>query len=327
MNQRLREVLNETGRMVLDGSMGTALEERGADLSTPLWTAKCLIDRPDLVEDVHLAYFRAGADCGITDSYQASIPGLLQSGYTAAEAEKVLAESVRVFKRARERWWQEEGRQKGRAYPLCLASVGPYGAYLADGSEYRGRYGISKEALADFHRGRIEILLREEPDLLLFETQPSLREVLIETDIAERAEADYWVSFSCLDSRHLCDGTPIREAAAALAEDHPHLSMIGVNCTAPQFILPLMREIRRAIDLPIAVYPNSGKVYDPIHKRWSGNGSPKAFYPAALSWYRAGAAAVGGCCTTTEAHIREAARARQDYLAEQASSNTKGALT
>ena len=152
MDERLGAVLEQMGRIVIDGSMGTALKEQGLRLDTRLWTAQCLIDRPELVETVHRNYFRAGADCGITDSYQASIPGLLESGYKRTQAEEIIARSVRVLKRARETWWQEEGRLQNRAFPLCLASVGPYGAYLADGSEYRGRYGVSQEALRTFLR-------------------------------------------------------------------------------------------------------------------------------------------------------------------------------
>ncbi|MDD6690469.1 MAG: homocysteine S-methyltransferase [Lachnospiraceae bacterium] len=316
MDERLGAVLEQMGRIVIDGSMGTALKEQGLRLDTRLWTAQCLIDRPELVETVHRNYFRAGADCGITDSYQASIPGLLESGYKRTQAEEIIARSVRVLKRARETWWQEEGRLQNRAFPLCLASVGPYGAYLADGSEYRGRYGVSQEALRTFHRRRIEILLSESPDLLLFETQPSLEEVLVETGIAEELGADYWVSFSCLDGAHLCDGTKIKTAAKALSKDHPHLVMIGVNCTAPKFIVPLIKALRAVTDLPAAAYPNSGAVYDPKTKTWTGDGSPEAFYGYALSFFEAGAMAVGGCCTTDERHIRQVTRARADYLRE-----------
>lgn len=314
MNERLNAVLEQMGRMVIDGSMGTALKALGADLDTRLWTAQCLIDRPELVETVHRDYFRAGADCGITDSYQASIPGLVESGYREAEAEEIIARSVRVLKEARASWWEEEGRFQNRAFPLCLASVGPYGAYLADGSEYRGRYRVSGEVLQRFHRRRMEILLSESPDLLLFETQPSLREVLVETALAEELGADYWVSFSCLDGSHLCDGTGIQTAAEALAQDHPHLVMLGVNCTAPKFIVPLIQALRGVTDLPIAVYPNSGAVYDPGTRAWIGDGSAAAFYGYARSFFAAGAMAVGGCCTTDAAHIRQVVRARADFL-------------
>lgn len=314
MNAKLENILKQEKRMVIDGSMGTALEDLGADLTNALWTASVLTKQPELIAKVHENYFKAGADCGITASYQATIPGLTAAGYTEAEAEGLIAKAVRIFNDARDAWWQAEGEAAGRAYPLCLASVGPYGAYLADGSEYKGHYGLTKDALRDFHRRRVELLAAEAPDLILFETVPSLTEALVEAEIAEDMGLDYWVSFSCKDDAHICEGDPIRDAAAAFAEGHPHLQMIGVNCTKPQYITGLIGEIKTACDLPIAVYPNSGEEYDAVTKTWHGVESDLTFYDHALSYYQAGAAAVGGCCTTVADHIRQVVQARADYL-------------
>ena len=143
-------ILGNNRIMIIDGSMSTALERLGADLNDELWTAKVLKDQPELVKRVHMDYFRAGADCGITASYQATIPGLMKKGLSEKEAEDVITNAVRVFREARDEWWEQEGKNSGRQYPLCLASVGPYGAYLADGSEYRGKYKISDDELRDF---------------------------------------------------------------------------------------------------------------------------------------------------------------------------------
>ena len=156
MRISLEETLEKTNIMVIDGSMSTALEALGCDLNDSLWTAKILAEQPDLVRQVHLGYFRAGADCGITASYQATIPGLTARGYSRQEAEDCIARSVELFREARESWWAQEGRDSGRARPLCLGAVGPYGAYLADGSEYRGNYGVSDDVLRDFHRRRMD---------------------------------------------------------------------------------------------------------------------------------------------------------------------------
>ena len=150
--------------------------------------------------------------------------------------------------------------------------------------------------------------------MILFETVPSLTEALVEAEIAEDMGLDYWVSFSCKDDAHICEGDPIRDAAAAFAEGHPHLQMIGVNCTKPQYITGLIGEIKTACDLPIAVYPNSGEEYDAVTKTWHGVESDLTFYDHALSYYQAGAAAVGGCCTTVADHIRQVVQARADYL-------------
>ena len=313
MKASLEQVLEKEGVMVIDGSMSTALENMGADLNNSLWTAHCLAAQPELVRQVHINYFRAGADCGITCSYQASIPGLMNVGYTRSEAEDLIRKSVKLFLEAREQWWAEEGDAAGREYPLCLAGVGPYGAYLADGSELTGAYTVSDQTLYDFHARRLELLLEAGADLLLIETQPTLREAKIAAKIAEELDVDYMVCFSCRDRTHISNGDPMSACAAEFASGYPHLRMIGVNCTKPEFIVSLIGEIKKETDLPIAVYPNSGKVYDPVTKTWSGGG-PMDFERYALSYMTAGALAVGGCCTCVEEHIEQVVRARETFL-------------
>ncbi len=314
MRVRLQETMEQAKILVIDGSMSAALEALGCNLNDTLWTAKALLEQPQLVQQVHLDYFRAGADCAITDSYQASIPGLTARGYSQKEAEDAIARSVELVLKAREDWWHQEGQNSGRPLPLCLGSVGPYGAYLADGSEYRGNYGVSDDVLRDFHRRRMEILWEAGADLLLIETQPSLREALIEAEIAEELGADYWVSFSCRDGSHIHEGDPVAACAAALSQGPPHLQMVGVNCVPPQFVEPLIGQLRSGCQLPIAVYPNSGEVYDPSTKTWHGSRDGITFGDYAHRWMRAGAQAVGGCCRTVASHIREVARAREVFL-------------
>ena len=193
MKSTLKQILDREGILVLDGSMGTALENLGADLNNKLWTARVLADRPELVKEVHIQYFRAGADAGITCSYQASLPGLMETGYSREQAEALITRAVQVFLDARQEWWDAEGKQAGRSWPLCLASAGPYGAYLADGSEYKGHYGVSADTLRDFHRRRAELLWQAGADVLLFETEPSLMEAEVEAQIAEELGAPYWI--------------------------------------------------------------------------------------------------------------------------------------
>ncbi|SFP04132.1 homocysteine S-methyltransferase [Oscillibacter sp. PC13] len=313
MRAALADALRETGILVIDGSMSTALEAMGCNLNDRLWSAKALVETPDLVRRVHMDYFRAGADCGITDSYQATIPGLLAKGYSEKEAEALITRSVELFIDARDTWWNAEGLGSGRVWPLCLGAVGPYGAYLADGSEYRGNYGVSDDDLKDFHLRRMELLWNAGADLLLIETQPSLHEALLEAEIAESLGADYWISFSCRDGSHIHEGDLIRDCAKTLAVGHPHLKMIGVNCTPPQFVEHLILELKMGCDLPVAVYPNSGEEYDPATKTWHGNRDGITFGDYARRWMRAGASAVGGCCRTVDNHIREVAKARTIY--------------
>ena len=315
----IQDVLEKNGIMVIDGSMSTALEALGANTKNSLWTAAALAEQPELVKQVHLDYFRAGADCGITCSYQATIPGLTEYGYSVEEAEKIIADSVRLFLEARDEWWEKEGREAGRVYPLCLAGIGPYGAYLADGSEFIGNYGISDQALYDFHRRRMEILADAGADMFLIETQPSLNEALIAAGIAEELGLDYWVSFSCRDGLRIHEGDLIRDCAAAFSEGHPGLKMIGVNCTKPEYIVSLIHELRNATDLPVAVYPNSGLIYDAVTKTWTEPEEKLDFGAFALEYMKAGASAVGGCCTTDASHIREVTEVRDKYVASGAS--------
>ena len=315
-------ILENNRIMVIDGSMSTPLERMGADLNSELWTAGILRDQPELIKKVHMDYFKAGADCGITASYQATIPGLIKKGLTEAEAEDIIASSVMIFREARDEWWETEGRASGREYPLCLGSIGPYGAFLADGSEYRGNYGISDDELRGFHRRRMEVLRDAGADMFLIETIPSRREARIASDLAEELSLDYWVSYSCISGTRICEGDLIRSCVSELAEGHPHLRMIGVNCTDPKFIVPLIGEIKAGLeeagrDLPTGVYPNSGEKYDPKTKTWTRAGEGLAFGAYAYEYMKAGAAAVGGCCTTVASHIRQVAEARDRFLREQ----------
>ena len=310
----LKDLFDKKRLLVVDGSMSTALEGLGCRLNDRLWTARVLAERPELVKEVHLQYLRAGADLHITASYQATIPGLTENGYTNEEAEEIIRRSVRMFREAREEWWQQEGKESGRPYPICGGAIGPYGAYLADGSEYRGGYDISDEDLDTFHRRRMELLWEEGADLLLIETQPTFREALVCAKAAEDLGAPYWISFSCKDGKHICEGDRIRDCAKVLSQGHPGLCMIGVNCTAPMFIESLIREIRSGTDLPIAVYPNSGETYDPVTKTWHGKEGQRPFGDCARDYYLAGASAAGGCCTTVESHIRQVNAVREELL-------------
>ena len=312
MRHTFSELLHETGIVVIDGAMSTQLEKYGCSMNDRLWTARVLADQPELVKQVHKDYFLAGADCGITCSYQATIPGLMRAGYTREQAEEIITRSVRIFLEARDEWWNETGKKEGRAYPLCLAGSGPYGDYLADGSEYTGDYHLSYSEMREFHERRVELLWNAGADLLLFETQPSLEEVLVEADIAEDLQADYWVSFSCRDEEHINCGIPIGECAKILSDHqkYPHLRVLGVNCTKPQYVESLLIKLKENTDLPVAVYPNSGEEYDPSTKTWHGSNGMRPFAEYCQDYIDCGADAVGGCCTTVDTHIRDVAHRR-----------------
>ncbi|RAR62847.1 MULTISPECIES: homocysteine S-methyltransferase [Halomonadaceae] len=300
--------------LIVDGALATELQTRGHDLSGDLWSARLLRDDPAAIRDVHAAYFSAGADIAITASYQATVEGFQRLGLDAASAEALIQRSVALAQEARDAHWATHASDD-IPYPLVAASVGPYGAYLADGSEYRGYYGIDRAALADFHRPRLATLLAARPDLLAIETLPSLDEALALADlVAERPGTQAWITFSARDAQHISDGTPIAECARAL-RDRPGICAIGINCTALEHIESLIGEIRAECTLPIIVYPNSGEHYDGVTKRWhagcASDEAPVDLAAGAPRWLAAGATAIGGCCRTGPDDVRALAEQRR----------------
>ncbi|MCB1778372.1 MAG: homocysteine S-methyltransferase, partial [Candidatus Competibacteraceae bacterium] len=261
---------------------------------------------------VHLDYFQAVADCVITASYQATLEGFMRRGLTHEAALELMQRSVRLAVEARDAFWGDGTRWMSRPRPLVAASVGPYGAFLADGSEYRGEYGLSEHALMDFHRPRLAALLEAGPDLLACETLPCFMEArALARLLAEFPEACAWFSFSARDGAHTCHGERLADCAAWL-DQMPQAVAIGVNCTAPRHIPTLIAAIRAASAKPIVVYPNSGETYDAARHDWSGPATDATFAAAARDWYAGGARLIGGCCRTTPEYIREiAAWARQ----------------
>ena len=193
-------------------------------------------------------------------------------------------------------------KRAGRPQPLAAASVGPYGAYLADGSEYRGDYRASRAELSDFHAERLDILVAAEPDILACETLPLLDEALaILADLHLYPDMGAWISFSCKDEAHTCGGDAIADCARLLDKER-QVTVIGVNCTAPQYVADLIRNIRAHTTKPVVVYPNTGETYDAVTKTW--HGSPTPYRDFVRQWYEAGARLIGGCCRTTPDDIR-----------------------
>jgi homocysteine S-methyltransferase len=291
--------------MVLDGALATQLESRGADLRDSLWSARCLIERPDLIREVHLDYFRAGADVATTATYQATFEGFARRGIERQEAARHMRDAVALAIGARDEFWATAANRAGRLRPLVAASIGPYGAMLADGSEYRGHYALDDIALADFHRPRLQVLADAGADLLACETIPCLREArVLSSLLREFPDTPAWISFSCKDGEHNCEGENIGACAAEL-HDHPQIVAVGVNCTAPQHITSLLRTMRKATDKPLAIYPNSGESYDAAAKQWSGDPGTIQIGKQARDWYAEGARLIGGCCRTSPRDIHD----------------------
>jgi len=291
------------GIRVLDGGMASELEYQGANIDGPLWSAHVLEDAPEKVVAVHRAYIEAGADCIETASYQVSRIGYAEFGLAPERADAALLKAV------------ELARAAAAEFPdrrvVVAASLGPYGAALHNGAEYHGNYDCSFAELVAFHRERIRVLAGasdyQSPDLLAFETLPSLEEArAIGEALAPWPEVTAWFSFTCRDAQHVAHGELLSDCAAVVAR-FPQTVAIGVNCTQPALIPALIAELRKATDNPVVVYPNSGEGWDATARHWTGSSDAEEFGAMAKEWFAAAAQIVGGCCRTRPAHIREVA--------------------
>ncbi|CAL5425213.1 unnamed protein product [Camellia sinensis] len=349
------DLLRQSGSVaIIDGGLATELERHGADLNDPLWSAKCLLTSPHLIRrNVHLDYLEAGADIIITASYQATIQGFEAKGFSQEESEAMLKRCVEIAREARDIYYEncrelsndsaDDGRVLKHRSILVAASVGSYGAYLADGSEYRknGDYGnaMDLEFLKDFHRRRVQILADAGADLIAFETVPNKLEAQI-CGLSNRAstadkmglgldcayarlleEEDIkipaWFSFNSKDGVHVVSGDSLLECAA-IAEACKKVVAVGINCTPPRFIHDLILTVKKGTTKPILIYPNSGESYDADKKEWVMQGnhatrqtiiqntgvSDDDFVSCVNTWCDVGASLVGGCCRTTPNTIR-----------------------
>jgi homocysteine S-methyltransferase len=299
----IASILAHYPALVIDGALATELERRGCDLKDDLWSAKILFEQPEIIRQVHLDYFKAGADCAITASYQATIEGFTKRGLTESEAIALIQKSVKLANQARDEFWADESNRANRSKPFVAASVGPYGAFLADGSEYRGNYGLSEKELMDFHRPRMKALIEAGADMLACETIPCLIEAqAIAKLLKEFPNITAWISFTARDEKHISEGQVFADCVRQL-EDHPQIAAIGINCTSPKYIPSLIREAKNETEKPILVYPNSGETYDAAKNDWNGDPVFYSFGEQAREWYNAGARLIGGCCRTTPEDI------------------------
>ena len=304
----LAPLLARHGAVVLDGGLATQLEAQGNSLADPLWSARLLLENPGEIVRAHLAFYRAGAAIATTASYQATFEGFAARGIDHAAAIGLLQRSVALASEARAAWRAQRAPDDvGRLF--VAASIGPYGAFLANGAEFTGRYGRSVAELRAFHRERLEVLVATEADLLACETIPEIEEGLALVELLETTPgARGWLSFSCANGARLRSGAAVEEAFA-LAERSSRVLAVGVNCTAPEHVDELLARARSATSKPLIVYPNSGEGWDAVTRRWIGAGGPTVDGTAARRWIEAGATIVGGCCRVSPGQIEAVAGA------------------
>jgi len=301
-------ILQKQKVLIIDGAFGTELERKGYDINDSLWSAKFLMEKPEAIGEVHKDYLEAGSDCVTTASYQATYEGFMKRGMSEAEAKALIQSSVKIAQKVRDDFWKDPKNHTKRQKPLVAASVGPYGAYLADGSEFTGNYGLSVEELMNFHRKRLATLIEAKPDLLACETIPCLMEVRALCALLKAyPDMSAWVSFSAKDGTHINSGESVRKCAEFL-ETQKQIIAIGINCTAPEYIESLIDEIKAVYSKPIIVYPNGGSTYNALTKTWDGISKSTSYGKMAYGWFQKGAQIMGGCCQTTPEDIAQIAK-------------------
>jgi len=299
------KTLLQKGIVISDGAMATELEKRGVATDSALWSATAMQSQPAAITAVHQSYFAAGAQIATTNTYQANVPAFVQAGIPAMQARQLIQKAVTLANQARD----DYAAQHAGFHGVVAGSIGPYGAYLADGSEYTGKYHLDEVAYQAFHRERLQLITQVGVDVLALETMPNFEEVqaLVHLVTAEFPDQPYWVSFSIENPTTLCDGTSLATAARWVAQQ-PNVVAVGVNCTRLENIEPALKTLRAAVDIPLIVYPNSGDEYDPITKTWQPNADSQPYGSFVPSWMAAGANVIGGCCRTTPADIAAAAK-------------------
>ena len=272
----------------LDGGLSTALENNGNKLTTSLWTGELILTKPSEITKAHLDFINAGSEIIITSSYQLSYLGCGKRGWSQAQTDDALRASTHLAKDA--------VTASGRDVKVA-ASVGPYGAALADGSEYKGNYGVTKSFLKDFHARRLEVLIATSPDLCALETMPDTVEVEVLLELLSDCPIPFWVSYSCKAGNQTNAGQSFAQAV----EIAKSAMAVGVNCTPPELITELLRSTKS--DKPFVVYPNSGRVWDAVKKEWTGSEGVGFDEKLVSEWRAAGAQYIGGCCGIGAAEI------------------------
>ena len=305
------ELLADRGSMVVDGALATELEARGHDLNHPLWSAKLVKEDPDSIRKVHTDYYLAGADIAITASYQASTQGFQHHlGIGNGEATQLMRRSVELAQQARDEAYQGDINPDRKL--LIAGSVGSYGAYLADGSEYRGDYTNTKAEFQSFHRPRIQALCEAGVDILAIETMPKLEEIeaVLQSLREEFPGAICWLSYTLQDPRHMSDGTPIETLLKVVNQHRDQVVAVGMNCVPTSIVLEALQHMTLYTKIPLLCYPNSGESWDAETKTWTGVRSEGSDLEQEIhGWQTAGARLIGGCCRTGPEYIKLVANA------------------
>ncbi len=286
------------GPTVLDGAMATELEAAGVPMHESLWSAAAIASAPERISAVHTAYLDAGARVIETNTYQATTLGLTDAGAQPGQARGLIRDAAELATLAVEEWTDENPGRRA----LVAGSIGPFGAYLSDGSEYTGAYELTDTEYRAFHVERLNALDEMGVDVLAVETMPKLSEArAVAGLIADETSRPAWVSFQVrreADSVVLAAGTAVAEAAR-WAQSADVVAAVGVNCVEPGLVCPALREIAAHTDKPLVCYPNSGEAWDARGRRWLPDDAGVDWDRLVPQWLGLGARLIGGCCRTS----------------------------
>ncbi|MFM8946318.1 MAG: homocysteine S-methyltransferase [Actinomycetota bacterium] len=291
-----------SGFTLIDGGLSTAIEDLGGDVSGHLWTAGLAVTDPDLLERAHRSFVEAGAEVIATASYQCDARAFEASGLAPSDARRVLASMTTIARRA-----------ASGSTALVAASVGPFGASLADGSEYTGRYGVEWSVVERYHREKLEVLVDSGADLVAVETIPLVDEARLIADVlTELGAPRAWFSFGCATESSTYGGDDLTRAVAAVA-DYPSLVAVGINCVAPTVVAGALANIECAAPgRELIAYPNHGRAWDATARAWTGDESAFTLDGSVDEWVTAGARYIGGCCGVGPTGIARLAARRKD---------------
>lgn len=293
------DLLNQGKTLVLDGALATELERRGLELHPRLWSADCLRTAPDLIQTIHEDYIQAGANIITTATYQASVAGFQEDGRSLEEALDLMNMADDLACAAR-----TAAQEAGASQPLFVAaSIGTLGAFKADGSEYRGRFNLSRAAIEDYHEPRWQVACNGPSDILALETFPDLLEIEVMMELLDRSQGKpAWVALSCPNGKTLADGTPLKEVIDRIGNRSSVLA-VGVNCISPSLVEGLLRTLKTLDNRPLIAYANSGESWH--GGQWKGVSASDPKPPALHRWVKLGCQIIGGCCRTTPSDIHK----------------------
>ena len=278
--------------MILDGGLSFPVEKKNINLNSKLWTSELLISNEKLIKSIHLEYLKAGAQFITTASYQASIESLKKEGFNFQESKKIILKSVDLAEEVKKLFNKKYINKKNI---LIAASIGSYGSFLSDGSEYKGDYDVNDKTIFDFHESKIQILENSNANILAFEAIPNYREAKIISKILENCKKKSWISFTCKNELEISDGTLLAKCCNFLKKN-PNIFALGVNCTSPKYVTQLIKILKNNCgDKKIIIYPNSGKKYDSKNKSWIGKKN-NSFDILLKEWINLGVDILGGCC-------------------------------